>query len=233
MTVLSLRDVVKPYQGLRPLRIRELSMAEGERITIVGLDAAAAEVFVGLVTGALLPESGAISLFERSTADVADSDAWLAMLDGVGIVTDRAVLIDQFSAQQNIAMPFTLYVDPVPSEVHEQVTALAREAGLDEVLWAAPVGRSGSEAQLRVRLARALALNPRLLLLEHPSATLPRDAVARMATDVKRIADRRRMALLTITADVEFAAALGGSVLTHEPATGALKPPSVWRKLFR
>jgi ABC-type nitrate/sulfonate/bicarbonate transport system ATPase subunit len=82
-------------------------------------------------------------------------------------------------------------------------------------------------------LARALALNPRLLLLEHPSATLPRDAVARMATDVKRIADRRRMALLTITADVEFAAALGGSVLTHEPATGALKPPSVWRKLFR
>ena len=38
------------------------------------------------------------------------------MLDGVGILTDRAVLIGQFTVEQNIAMPFTLDVDPVRAE---------------------------------------------------------------------------------------------------------------------
>ena len=65
-------------------------------------------MLVGLLTGALLPDAGDVQLFGKSTRDVGDSDAWLAMLDGVGILTDRAVLIEQFTVEQNIAMPFTL-----------------------------------------------------------------------------------------------------------------------------
>ena len=94
-------------------------------MSIGGLDAAAAELFVGLVTGALLPDSGDIELFGHSTRDVADSEAWLAMLDGVGIITDRAVLIAQFSVEQNLAMPFTLEIDPVAAELRPRVIALA------------------------------------------------------------------------------------------------------------
>ena len=171
-------------------------------------------------------------MFGKSTRDVADSDAWLAMLDGVGILTDRAVLIEQFSVEQNIAMPFTLQVDPVNEAMKPTVHALAREVGLDESTWTVPVARAGAEARVRVNLARAIALQPRLLLAEHPSATLPRDTVARFATDLGRIARARSLAVLAITADEAFARPLGGQLLTHEPATGALKPLSVWRKLF-
>jgi ABC-type lipoprotein export system ATPase subunit len=163
---------------------------------------------------------------------VSDSDAWLAMLDGVGIMTERAVLIEQFSVEQNIAMPFTLEIDPVASDVRPTVEALSRELGLDAAIWQTPVGRASAEAQTRVRLARALALAPKLLLAEHPSASLPRDRVAPVAADLARVARARQLAVLTITADREFARALGGNVLTHEPATGALKPHGVWRRLF-
>ena len=232
MTLVSVRSLVKNYAGLRPLRIKSLDVEPGQLLSIVGLDAQAAEVLVGLLTGALLPDEGEIRLFGKSTADVGDSEAWLAMLDGVGIVTERAVLIEQFSVEQNIAMPFTLEVDPIISEVRPQVEALAREIGLEPPVWSTSVGRAGAEAQTRVRIARALALAPKLLIAEHPSASLPRESVGRVAGDLARIAKARGLAVLTITADLEFARALGGGLLVHEPASGALKPQSVWRRVF-
>jgi predicted ABC-type transport system involved in lysophospholipase L1 biosynthesis ATPase subunit len=232
MPLVVVRDVVKNYQALRPLRVMDLQIHEAEIVSLVGFDAAAAELFVGLITGALLPDSGQIRLFDRSTADVGDSDDWLAMLDGVGIVTERAVLIQQFTVEQNIAMPFTLEIDPVAEHVRPQVAALAEEVGIDRTLWQTPVADAGSEAQTRVRLARALALGPQVLLAEHPSASLPREAVGRVARDLARIAMRRRLAVLALTADSAFAKELGGQILQHEPATGALKTAGVWRKLF-
>jgi ABC-type lipoprotein export system ATPase subunit len=232
VTLVSVRGLVKNYAGLRPLRLQSLDVRPGQLISILGLDAPAAEVFVGLLTGALLPDEGEIRLFDRSTADVADTAAWLAMLDAVGVITERAVLIEQFSVEQNIAMPFTLEVDPINSEVRPKVEALAREVGIDAAMSGTAVGRAGAEAQTRVRMARALALDPKLLLVEHPSASLPRAAVARVAGDLAGIANARNLAVLTITADVEFARALGGETLMHEPATGALKTQSVWRRWF-
>jgi putative ABC transport system ATP-binding protein len=232
MTLVSIRDLVKNYQALRPLRVKALTIGEGDVVSLFGLDAPGAEVLVGLLTGALLPDSGEIRLFDRSTADVEDAEAWLAMLDGVGIVTERAVLIGQFTVEQNIAMPFTLEVDPIVESVTAQVAALAEEAGIDESLWKVPVARAGSEAETRVRIARALALAPRLLLAEHPSASLARESVDRVARDLAQIAARRGLAVLALTSDDAFAKALGGQLLRHEPATGVLKPQSRWRKLF-
>jgi ABC-type lipoprotein export system ATPase subunit len=84
----------------------------------------------------------------------------------------------------------------------------------------------------RVHLARALALDPALLIAEHPSASLPREAVKAFARDIARIARAREMAVLAITADNVFAQVLGGQTFTHEPATGALRTRSAWRKIF-
>jgi ABC-type lipoprotein export system ATPase subunit len=225
-------QVVKDYHALRPLRIADLAVAASEIVSIVGVDAPGAETLIGLLTGAMVPDSGVVQLFGRSTTDVADSDAWLAMLDGVGILTDRAVLIAQFTVEQNIAMSFTLAVDPIAVEVRPQVEALAYEMGLEDRDLKLPVGTSSLAVQVRVRLARALALNPTLLLAEHPSASLPRDQVRGFADGLSRIARARRIAVLAITSDEVFATALGGRVLRHEAATGALRPPGVWGKLF-
>jgi putative ABC transport system ATP-binding protein len=230
--VISLRDVIKNYQALRPLRITSFDLAQRALVSIVGLDAAAAEMFVGLLTGAVLPETGDVRIFGKSTKDVSDSDAWLAMLDAVGIVTDRAVLVAQFSVEQNIAIPFTLQVDPIAEETRARVTTLAAEVGLTAAALPQRVAESSPDVVARVRLARALALNPALLLAEHPSASLPRDRVKTYAADIARIARGRGLAVLAMTADEVFANAFGGQVLVHDPATGALRPRSAWRKLF-
>jgi len=230
--LVSVQKLSKNYQALRPLRIQALEVQRGAIISLAGLDAPAAEMFVGLLTGAVLPDEGEVELFGRSTRDVTDSDAWLAMLDGVGIVTDRAVLIGQFSVAQNVAMPFTLQVDPLSDQTRLQVSQLAAAVGLEASTLERPVATSPPAVVARVRLARALALQPALLIAEHPSASLPRESVKTYARDIARIARAREMAVLAITADPVFADALGGQMLTHEPATGALRTASAWRRIF-
>jgi predicted ABC-type transport system involved in lysophospholipase L1 biosynthesis ATPase subunit len=230
--LVSVRKLTKNYQALRPLRVELLEVRRAAIVSLTGFDAQAAEMLVGLLTGAVLPDDGEVQLFGKSTHDVADSDAWLAMLDEVGIVTDRAVLIGQFSVEQNIALPYTLQVDPLAEEIRPRVRQLAEEVGLGLAELVRPVGQSSPEVVARVHLARALALGPALLIAEHPSATLPRDSVTPFAREMARIAKAREMAVLAITADGAFSDALGGQTLTHEPATGALRARSAWRKIF-
>lgn len=220
--LLEVRGLVKDYQGLRPLRVRELSVESGRVVSLTGFDAPAAEMFVHLVTGAALPDEGEIALFGTNTRHIPDAAAWLRSLDGLGLISHRAVLVDMLSVLQNVALPLTLDVDPIDAALRPQVEALAREAGIAEALWDRALGHVDAEANLRVRLARAVAADPVLVIAEHPSATLPREAVARVASDVLQVARARRAALVTLTADAEWAAVLGGDVLTLSPATGGL-----------
>lgn len=230
--LVTIEGLTKNYQALRPLRIASLSLKRAGMVSLMGLDALAAEMFVGLITGAMLPDEGDIHLFGKSTRDVTDTEAWLEMLDDVGIVTERAVLIAQFSVLQNIAIPFTLQVDPIADDMRPQVERLALEMGLAREALDRPVAQAAPEVVARVRLARALALDPIVLVLEHPTASIPPAEVKSFAAEIVRVARARQLSVLAITADHTFANALGGQVLTHEPATGALKPQSTWRKIF-
>lgn len=230
--LLEISGLVKDYQALRPLRIKALTVGPGDVFSINGLDAVAAETFVHLVTGATLPDSGDITLFGQNTRTIADSTAWLKLLDGVGMITSRGVVIEMFTVLQNIALSFTLEVDPIDPAVRPQAMALAEEVGIAAADFDVPAGRAARDAHMRIHLARALALGPRVLLAEHPSANLPREAVNTFGADLSRLARSRGLALLALTADDELAKAIGGQRLELVAATGELKAPGLLKKLF-
>ena len=111
----SSRDVSKTYGGLRPLaNPRAVGRCRAASSALAGFDQTTAEVFVNLVTGATLPEEGTVRVFGRATAEIADSADWLATVDRFGIVSERVVLLEQFTPLQNIAMSLTLDVEPLP-----------------------------------------------------------------------------------------------------------------------
>src|SRR5262249_18724620 len=168
-------------------RVAELRVAPGQRSAILGLDRPAAETFVNLATGAALPDAGEVTLFGRPTSAIEDSADWLATVDRIGIVSERAVLLDQFTPIQNLAMPFTLDVETPPPDERARGEALASEAGVVETSWSTPLAHLDAAAAMRVRLGRAIALDPALLLLEHASAPLPREAVASFAETIARV----------------------------------------------
>ena len=221
--VLEFSGTSKAYGGLRPLRIAALRVAPGDRVAILGLDQPSAEVFVNLATGATLPDAGDVSVFGRPTRTIDDSADWLATVDRFGIVSERAVLLDALTVVQNLAMPFTLEIEPPPDAVRLRAEALARDVGLAEASWSRPVGELGPAGLLQVRVGRAMALDPAIVLLEHASARLPREETAPLGTAIRGVAARRGFAILALSADETFANAVAARVLTLEPATGRLK----------
>jgi ABC-type transporter Mla maintaining outer membrane lipid asymmetry ATPase subunit MlaF len=220
--VLELTDVSKDYRGLRPLRIAGLRVAAGERVAILGLDQTAAEVFVNLVTGASLPDRGHVRLFGRSTSAIADSADWLSVVDRFGIVSSRAVLLDALTVVQNLAMPFTLDVDPMSSEVRERAVALAAEVGLPDATRDRLVGELDAGGRFRVRFGRALALDPAIVVFEHPTAELSGQEVAEVAARCRDVALARKTAAITLTADRDFGERVASRVLALQPASGRL-----------
>jgi ABC-type polar amino acid transport system ATPase subunit len=221
--VLELSGISKDYRGLRPLRIAALTVAAGEHVAILGFDQPSAEVFVNLVTGATLPEAGEIRVLGRATSEITDSADWLATVDRFGIVSARAVLLDQLTVIQNLAMPFTLDIEPPPDDIRLRAEALAREVGLPETSWPLPVSRLDDAQRMRVRLGRAIALDPAVLLLEHASASIAREDIAALGADIRAVASARGAAVVAASADDAFARAVAARVLTLEPATGRLK----------
>ena len=111
MSVLHLDAVVKSYGGLRPLRLKQFELRAGEAVALAGFDQTTAEVFANLVTGATLPEEGTVTVFGRSTAEIVDSDDWLATVDRFGIISERVVLLDLCTPLLTVAMSLTLADD--------------------------------------------------------------------------------------------------------------------------
>jgi lipoprotein-releasing system ATP-binding protein len=222
-TVLEFVGISKDYRGLRPLRIANLRIAAGEHVAILGFDRPAAEVFVNLATGATLPDEGQVAVLGRPTTAIRDSADWLATVDRFGIVSDRAVLLDGLTVIQNLAMPFTLAIEPPSTDIRTRAVALAREVGLPESSWDAPVSQLDPEGRVRVRVGRAIALDPAVLLLEHISASMGRDAVGKLGADIRGVAGGRGAALVALSADEALARAVASRVLTLEPSSGRLK----------
>lgn len=224
--------MVKHYHGLRPLRVSDLRLHAGERLALGGFDATTGELFVNLVTGTFLPDEGDVRVFGGNTRDLATDAQWLESLDRLGIVTHRATFLDGMSVLQNLALPLTLEIDPVTDDVREHVTVLAREVAFDEALLDGTIAAVTPLGRARLHLARALALDPDVLLVEHPTAMLGPDDVVPFARTMADVAERRGVAVVVLTVDAAFAAVLGARHLTLQPATGALAAARGWKRWF-
>jgi branched-chain amino acid transport system ATP-binding protein len=222
-SVLRITGVRKQYSGLRPLRVQSLAIEPGERVALSGFDAGAAEVLVNLVTGASVPDEGTVEVGARATSSIADGDEWLAWLDQFGIVSPRAVLLDAASLLQNLAMPLSLQIDPIAPDIAAQARALASDVGLDTALLDRPLAALDALTRARAHLARAIALGPSLLVLEHPTIGFgPGDGKA-FGESVARVSTQRSLAALMISQDADFAGAAATRRLALHAASGELK----------
>jgi ABC-type methionine transport system ATPase subunit len=229
--VIQITGLLKKYQALRPLRIASLDVAPGDRFVLGGLDEAAAEMLVHLITGAALPDEGTIVVGGRHTRDIATDTEWLTSLDRFGMVTHRAVLLEGMSLLANLALPLTLEIDPVPATVRARVQAIADDVGFSRNRLEAPAGDLTAEERLRVHLGRALALGPELLLLEHPTAPLGDAAAAtRVGETLRALGRARGLGWLALSEDDAFAKAVGGTRLRLAPATGQVTAATGWRR---
>ena len=229
--LVEIESVVKSHAGPRPLRVEGLRVAAGERYTLTGFDAASAETLVHLITGATLPDEGDVRVAGTSTRDIATDTAWLESLDRFGLVTERAVLLEKLTIADNLALPITLAIDPIPESVRPEVERLADEVGLGRARVGAGVDTLSPADRARLHLGRAIAADPSLLLVEYPTAKLDARTVASLGETIARVAAGRGLAWILLTGDERFAKAAGGTRLTLQ-GSGQLAEPRWWKRIL-
>jgi ABC-type transporter Mla maintaining outer membrane lipid asymmetry ATPase subunit MlaF len=235
--LIELRSVVKAYGSDRPLRVDALILGRAGRLVLEGFDAAAAEMLVHLVCGAALPDEGDVRIEGTLTRDVATDTEWLDTLDRFGLVSERAVLVDELPVQANLAMPLTLSLDVLAPEIEARVAAIASDVGLPSDRLGIETRALGPADRLRVRLGRAIVTRPRLLLLEHPTAGLATES-DRVAFGhlIRTAADRHGFGWMAVSNDRAFAGASGGTTRRLDPGSGALGTPvrdrGWWNRLW-
>jgi len=173
-----------------------------------------------------------VRLFGQSTVDIAGADEWLKVVDRIGIVSKRAVLLESLTVVQNLAMPYTLEIEPPSPAMRGRAIALAADAGLHESMFDKRIAELAAGDLFRVRLARAMALQPSVLLLEHPTAEVHRAEVSAIAERCRLIASKRNLATVGLTMDAEFASASASRVLKWNAASGQFTKDG-WFSRFR
>jgi len=223
---------VKDYGGLRPFRLRSLSVGADDTVWIEGPDKQAAAVLTDLITGTTLPDAGIVAIGGRPTSSLSTQDEWLAFLDRFGIVNDRVVLLEELTVAQNLAVPLTLDLDPLPVAIRRSVERLAADLGLDAAAIDAPLRGSPPAQRWLVCLGRALALRPAILLVEHPTSDLadPRD-VAAVAESIRRVRTQS-LAIVLVSSDRRLPRNVTARSLTWRAANGDTREWRDWRRWF-
>ena len=198
---LHLRDVSFGYPGLAAVVDRvELALAPGEVHCLVGRSGCGKTTLLKLAAGLLAPTAGQVLLQDH------------APLGGreVGFVFQAPTLLDWLRVRDNVLLPVSLQRRPTPHD-SAAAEALLAQLGLAALADRYPRQLSGGQ-QSRVALARALLLQPPLLLLDEPFAAL--DAITReeLQHDLLRLARARGATVLFVTHDIGEAVFLGDRV---------------------
>ncbi len=202
--VVAVENLHKSFGSQKVLNGIGLSVKRGETLAVLGRSGTGKSVLLRLIIGLTKPDSGSVRIHGQDIAGLA-----LDQLGGIrkkmGFLFQHAALYDSLTVEQNVAFPLQHHKKEIsPSERNDRVRALLAEVGMEAGLEKMPSDISGG-MQKRVGLARALALEPDILLLDEPTAGLDPMSAAEINDLVLKLQQEHHMASIVVTHDLHSA----------------------------
>ena len=175
MTVLEARDVTKTYRGgdgglIRILDGVNFAVSRGEMVAIVGASGAGKSTLLHILGALDRPDGGKVTLAGEEVGGLADDQLAILRNRKVGFVFQFHHLLREFSALENVMMPLRI-AGWDRSRARGRAEELLGRVGLAGRVHHRPSELSGGEQQ-RTAVARALAIDPAVLLADEPSGNL-------------------------------------------------------------
>jgi phospholipid/cholesterol/gamma-HCH transport system ATP-binding protein len=168
--VLVLRDVHKSFDAQLVLAGVSLRIVRGETLAVLGRSGTGKSVLLKLIIGLENVDAGSICIQGQEIAGLS-LDEMNRLRIKMGFLFQHAALYDSLSVEQNVAFPLERHSKMTAGERNDRVKELLSSVGMEKDLKKMPSDISGG-MQKRVGLARALALQPEILLLDEPTAGL-------------------------------------------------------------
>jgi sulfate transport system ATP-binding protein len=189
--------VSKQFGEFTALEDVTLSVTEGSLTALLGPSGSGKSTLLRIVAGLEAPDAGAVSI------DGADVTAARPQDRGIGFVFQHYAAFTHMSVRQNVAFGLKIRKRP-RAEVTERVGELLELVGLTKWADQRPDQLSGGQRQ-RMALARALAVQPRVLLLDEPFGALDANVRAELRRWLRRLHDEQGVTTVLVTHDQEEA----------------------------
>lgn len=207
MGILELRGVSKGYGETPVLKRLELSVAEGEFLAVLGFSGTGKTTLINLLAGLELPDQGEV-LFRGAPVTGPGPER--------GLVFQSYALMPWLTVAGNIG----LAVDAVSKGSKAERSALVAKyigmVGLGHAADRRPAELSGGMRQ-RVAVARALAMQPAVLLMDEPLSALDALTRANVASEIEAIWAAEKRTVVLVTNDVDEALVLADRILCLNP----------------
>jgi phospholipid/cholesterol/gamma-HCH transport system ATP-binding protein len=201
---IAVKDLHKSFGTQKVLNGVGLTIGRGETLAVLGKSGTGKSVLLRLIIGLEKPDSGTVRIHDQDIAGLA-LDQMGDIRKKMGFLFQHAALYDSMTVEQNVAFPLEHHKREMSeSERHDRVQALLAEVGMENDLAKMPSDISGG-MQKRVGLARALALEPDILLLDEPTAGLDPISSAEINDLVLRLQEEHHMATVVVTHDLHSA----------------------------
>ena len=204
--------VTKRYGEHTVLQDFNLTIYQGEFLTMIGRSGCGKTTALRLINGLLMPNEGCVFVSGRN---VAETDL-IALRRGIGYAIQGVGLFPHMTVAKNIAYVPSLSKAWTKEETDTQVTRLLQVVGLDSSLAARyPRELSGGQQQ-RVGIARALAGEARILLMDEPFGAVDELTRRSLQKEISRLQKELGITIVFVTHDIKEALRLGSRVLVME-----------------
>ncbi|MDM8203971.1 ABC transporter ATP-binding protein [Faecalicoccus acidiformans] len=176
MSLLEVRNVKKVYSSrfsinsVQALRNVNLNVEKGEYVAIMGESGSGKTTLLNILAALDRPTSGSVYLNGKDLTKIPEKMLASYRRNNLGFVFQDFNLLNNFSNQDNILLPLVLS-NTKPKEMFRLLKPLSRQLGISEILGKYPYEISGGQKQ-RVAVARAVIMNPELILADEPTGAL-------------------------------------------------------------